>query len=303
MSTTSQLTVIALCFNSGEFMERTISSIRSSSLDNVRIICIDDGSSDDSVAILQRLSEKLDFQLIVNESNMGIAATCNVGLRQVRTRYLAIIGDDEVDPQRFEGDVALLDRDKSLSWVSSQVRLIDRKSAEIPNGSRAFGQKVGLVSESPARTWFFGPRAVIPTVTYRSSALRAVGGWNESFSIEDKPLFMKFAIANMKGFIQPHVTTSYRRHDGNFSAVFREDIFLEELRMLELLPSPLPRAAIALKVLIDSYYWMFAVGTPLSSIQRALDKAGLRLEAHILRSRLLLSVFWLAWKMRRVRAE
>lgn len=298
MSTTSQLTVVVLCFNSGDFMDRTISSIRSSSLDNVRVICIDDGSTDDSVANLQRLRETLDFQLVVNERNLGIAATCNVALRQVRTRYISVIGDDEVDPRRFEDDVSLLNRYKSLSWVSSQVRLIDRNSAEIPRSPRTFDRKVGLVCESPALTWFFGPKAVIPTVTYRTSALRAVGGWNESFSIEDKPLFIKFAVAKMKGLIQPHVTTSYRRHDGNFSAVFREDIFLEEIRMLELLPSRPPRAAIALKILIDSHYWMYAVGTPLASIQKALAKAGLRLETHILRLRLFRAMFWLAWKIR-----
>ena len=68
-----------------------MSSVLAQTLKEIEIICIDDGSTDDSQAILKSFREKDDRISIITQENMGAGAARNSGLDVARGEYLAFL--------------------------------------------------------------------------------------------------------------------------------------------------------------------------------------------------------------------
>jgi hypothetical protein len=134
----------------------------------------------------------------------------------------------------------------------------------------------GPFAESPEKVWLSGSRIFTPTVTYRTQALRDLGGWDESYDIEDRAMFIHFAKACVSGWSRGEVTTLYRRHGGNVSAKFDISMFQEELRLIEQFALNIPAWRISSKFLIAAHYWMLFLGASPSQVAEALSRAGKR---------------------------
>lgn len=94
------LTLVIPCFNEAEtlsYLERTLrrfAEVGAARFD-LHYVLVDDGSSDDSWALLQRYFGNRDrFRLLRHDGNKGIAAALITGFRQVRTEFLAAIDAD-----------------------------------------------------------------------------------------------------------------------------------------------------------------------------------------------------------------
>ena len=95
------LTVCIPAFNASDHIERAIRSIHVEEVDgSVEILVCDDGSTDDTRDVLQRLSSEMtEIRLISNASNRGRPYTRNVLLREARGRFLTWLdADDEKYP-------------------------------------------------------------------------------------------------------------------------------------------------------------------------------------------------------------
>ena len=281
------LTVVVLCYNSGKFAERTIRSILDSTLANIRVICIDDASSDGSLALLQELQSELNFELISNQTNLGIPACCNVGLSLAHSEFIAIIGDDEVLPNRFKNDVDTLRSHPDAHWVCSLVELIDENSTLLRDFQQYWKgpNEITYIVETPQEVWLKGHRALTPTVTFRAETLRELNGWDESFPIEDKPLFMRLAQQKRRGIFRPEITTRYRRHSANFSGQFREEVFADEKKLLAQFENTLSNLQVLIKLSRDAHYWLLYFGVASGSIELALRNAEVRGARFVARSK------------------
>ncbi len=91
-----QITVVTPCFNSAEYLEQTILSVARQTGVSVEHIVIDDASTDDSVAVLERLAAQCpNLRVIKLDQNIGQARARNHGLDRASGDYIAFLDSDD----------------------------------------------------------------------------------------------------------------------------------------------------------------------------------------------------------------
>ena len=105
-----QVSVIMPAYNAGRFLEKAIRSVMAQTVTNWELLVLDDGSSDDTLIIAQRLAQADSrIRVLPNECNMGVAKTRNRGLDLCRGEYVALLDSDDVwYPQKLEAQLALM---------------------------------------------------------------------------------------------------------------------------------------------------------------------------------------------------
>lgn len=97
-------TVILPVYNSQRYLNRTISSVLQQTLEDFELLAIDDGSVDDSVALLQRWAQKDSrVHVICNPANQGVAAVRNQGIALAQGQYIAFLDSDDTWAQQQAG--------------------------------------------------------------------------------------------------------------------------------------------------------------------------------------------------------
>ena len=100
-----RLAVIIPAYNAGQYIEKAVRSILSQSFSDLRLIVVDDGSADDTAAILRRIQEEDDRLRPISIPNGGPARARNRGLDAVEpgTEYVMFAdADDELLPDAVE---------------------------------------------------------------------------------------------------------------------------------------------------------------------------------------------------------
>ena len=102
-----KLSIITVNYNDAEGLERTIKSVISQTFNDYEFIIIDGGSSDDSVNVIKKYENYIDYW--VSERDGGIYPGMNKGLRQAKGEYLNFMngGDCYHSPEVIENIFAL----------------------------------------------------------------------------------------------------------------------------------------------------------------------------------------------------
>ena len=82
-------------YNAGEYLERAISDVLSQTLREIELICIDDGSTDGSLALLKRMQESDERVRIITENNAGPAIARNKGISRARGEFIIFLDADD----------------------------------------------------------------------------------------------------------------------------------------------------------------------------------------------------------------
>lgn len=100
---TCSLSVIVPVYNVEKYLRECMESVTTQTLKNIEIICINDGSKDNSEQILQEYLKQDSRIVIINKNNAGYGAACNQGLRLAKGKYVAILEpDDFVNVKMYE---------------------------------------------------------------------------------------------------------------------------------------------------------------------------------------------------------
>ena len=75
------VSVIIPVYNSAQFLKESLESVINQTYPNTEIICINDGSTDNSLEILQSFSDKIH---IISQNNKGLASALNVGIKEIK---------------------------------------------------------------------------------------------------------------------------------------------------------------------------------------------------------------------------
>lgn len=103
MKTTPELisVIIPIC-NAGPYLDQALSSIENQTYQNLEIICLNDGSSDNSLDIMRAHAERDQRIVVIDKQNEGYGATCNRGLRDARGTWISIFEpDDWIEPGMY----------------------------------------------------------------------------------------------------------------------------------------------------------------------------------------------------------
>jgi glycosyltransferase involved in cell wall biosynthesis len=193
------ITVVISCFNDGAFLAESVHSALAQDGGQPRVIVIDDGSTDaHTLAELDRLSSRVQ---LVRQSNAGVAAARNAGLRLAETPYaLALDADD-----RLVSDTLLqlrkpLEADPALGFSYGIMRF--------------FGDWEGILRMPPYDPYRLLYRHSIgSTGLIRRELFEDVGGYDPAFGgYEDWEFWLQALARGWRGRRVEAVTLMHRRH-------------------------------------------------------------------------------------------
>jgi len=108
---TPRVSVIMPAYNAGRFVEAAVCSVVAQTMTKWELLVIDDGSSDDTCRIVEKLAqEDHRIQLLRNEKNLGVSNTRNRGIALAKGAYIAFLDSDDVwHPQKLEKQLAQME--------------------------------------------------------------------------------------------------------------------------------------------------------------------------------------------------
>lgn len=208
--------IIMPCYNAEKYIEETIQSVLCQTETEFKLICIDDCSNDNTHTILQRFS-KQDKRICVlkNESNSGIAATRNRGIKNGKAEYIAFFDDDDImPPERLKICKEYLDKHHNIGAVAGNYLTFDEK------GKRKIVQKTRYYSASEVRG-ILPFTNIIPngTTLVRRESIEKNNIWfHEEYGIEDYRFYSELVMVT-DVVILPYILLEHRVMETQYSAV------------------------------------------------------------------------------------
>lgn len=111
------ITVIIPVYNVEKYLSRCLESIITQTYSHLQIICVNDGSTDNSLIILEEYQKKDKRIEIITQENLGLSEARNTGLTQARGSYVSFIdSDDWIDNTFYENLItAILESNSEIA--------------------------------------------------------------------------------------------------------------------------------------------------------------------------------------------
>lgn len=124
-----KVSVIIPTYNQSRYLCEAIDSVLAQSYKDFELIVVDDGSTDDTQEAVKHYGNKLQY---VYQKNQGCPGAMNTGVRNSQGEYFAMLGHDDLWlPDFLATQVAVLDGNPELAFVSSGTHVIDDKGKNI----------------------------------------------------------------------------------------------------------------------------------------------------------------------------
>ncbi|MEE9280555.1 MAG: glycosyltransferase [Myxococcota bacterium] len=201
-------------------LEAAVDSVLSSRGIELELICVDDGSQDESRALLDRAAARDPRVRVTHGEPRGIVAALNTGLAQAEAPLVARMdADDAMLPERLAAQAAYLDQHPETALVGCQVECF--RAGGLREGYRLYSDWVnGLVEPGEIERQMFVECPIPhPTWTFRRPAVDALGGYRDRGWPEDLDLLYRL-LATGAGIAKvPRVLHRWRDHPGRLSRV------------------------------------------------------------------------------------
>ncbi len=118
------ISVIIPCYNVENYVARCLDSVINQTYKNLEIICVNDGSTDNTLAILKDYAKKDSRIKIIDKKNGGLSSARNAGIEVASYEYVVFLdSDDWIEPNTYELAISKMDDDIDL--VRWNVRLVN----------------------------------------------------------------------------------------------------------------------------------------------------------------------------------
>jgi GT2 family glycosyltransferase len=215
----SDTPLISVCmpvYNAEQFVTEAVESILAQTYRNFEFIIIDDGSTDRSMAILERYAAQDARIRLSTRPNAGLVVRLNEMVAESRSDVIAQMhADDIAMPERLARQFDFLNAHPEVAAVGCRVMTIDSDGDPIAEFCTV------QTHEEIDRPHLEAVGGVIchPAATIRADAIRAVGGYRaERWPAEDTDLWLRLAeigrLANL-----PEILLKYRQHLKSTSSV------------------------------------------------------------------------------------
>jgi len=225
------VTVVVPTYQGANFVRQTLDSVLAQTFKDFELVVCDDGSTDETLAILGSYGDRLR---LVKQKNRGVAAARNRAAQSARGEFLAFLDHDDLwEPEMLATLVPILRADDSLGLVYSDALVIDKTGAVRGRRGQYLTYHQGDVFDALLRGNFIP----VETTLMRTALYRELGGCDEGLRyLEDYDLCLRVARRARIGF-HPGPLARYRVHDRNLSHD-REPMSIEWMAVLERLRSP-----------------------------------------------------------------
>ncbi len=216
-----KVSVIIPCYNAELYVEKAVLSIMNQTYRNLEIICLDDGSTDNTLNILNRLA-KIDSRLIVvqNLVNLKLIKTLNLGLQLSTGKYIARMDSDDFS---------------ASNRIEKQLNYLEENYLDVcgtftyyyyENRKRSILRKIHCLSEPKSLqiSSLFDSPLVHPSVLGKSCVFKQFmySDCAKSYLIEDYDMWCRMLKSNVKIGVTPEYLFFYRINDLGESITKRE---------------------------------------------------------------------------------
>ena len=191
MSTTApRISVIMPAYNAARFIGKAVDGILAQTYGDFELIVVDDGSSDDTAAVLQGYDDER-LRILVNETNQGIVYALNKGIGAARGEFIARQDADDFSmPNRFEKQIAYMQDNPQCALLGARGKTMDGDGRALNTPSPRTKIRAITFDELLGRNCL-APHGVI---MMRKAALDDVGLYNPTFTnAEDYELWMRIS--------------------------------------------------------------------------------------------------------------
>lgn len=197
------VSIIIPTYNAAHFLPEAVDSIRQQSfLPPLEIIIVDDGSTDNTAALVPQLGADVRY---FYQENRGPAAARNRGIAAARGEIIGFLdADDLYTPDKFQIQVTRLLDDPSIDIVQGRIKYVRLKGAV---------EREIRLDENDSVTFF-----LIGGALFRKSVFDQIGLFDEELRFsEDHDFFLKIRDHNIPLTLTRHITLHYRLHSGNMT--------------------------------------------------------------------------------------
>jgi glycosyltransferase involved in cell wall biosynthesis len=202
----TSISVIVPCFNAQAYIREALASVADQGMDDVEIIVVDDGSTDESAALVER---EFPHARVLRTTNCGPSHARNVGTELASGRFIQYLdADDMLAPGKLRVQVRALEESGADVAYGDWQKLIPRQQ-----GGWTRGQRVSQELREPEFDLladFWCPPAVY---LFGRSVVERSGGWNEDLPlIEDVRFLIDCTLAGARFVRCPGCMAYYRAH-------------------------------------------------------------------------------------------
>jgi glycosyltransferase involved in cell wall biosynthesis len=225
--TNSDFSIVAIIplYNGARWIEQSMASVLSQTLQPDEFVVVDDGSIDDGPAIVEKWAQSHPIRWL-RKPNGGQSSGRNFGVAHSKSALIALLDQDDVwYPHHLESLVEEFKRHKGpqLGWAYSDFDDVDADGKLV---SRAYVSHSHLENPKRHLTAILGHGIIIqPSATLVSRvAFEAVGGFDERLcGYEDDDLFLRIFRAGFDNAYVPYSTSQWRIHSLSCGASDRHD--------------------------------------------------------------------------------
>ena len=226
------VSVLLASYNHAKYVEASIRSVMAQKGVAFELIVVDDGSTDGSPEILERLSAELRFTYIHRE-NKGVVATLNEMLTLARGKYFCSFSSDDImPPDRLKKQVFFLQSNPNAVACFGQVKPMTEDGVVAGDVDETF---MAAVPEINFEDIFLGTKALHGcSEMLVTDAVRKLSGYDSRFFFEDFPLFLKVLYEYGPQPVSAEIECCYYREHGNNLHGNHNRMYAEFLRIIEL---------------------------------------------------------------------
>jgi len=210
-----KVTVRMSAYNHEQYVEQAILSIVNQTYQDFELLVIDDGSSDSTPAIIERLSKQYGFYY-ERQENMGLVRTLNKLVGMAKGEYMTGCASDDFWPlTRLAEQVAALDENPAAALVHGVPAIVD-DAGNIAK-ERRYGLEQMLDGDSAFKDMLWRRKKFqTTTIMIRVSVCRELGGYDENIGVEDVDWMLRVSRSYPVKAID-RVWSYYRKHGENWT--------------------------------------------------------------------------------------
>lgn len=191
--------VICLCHNQEQYVEDAMSSVLQQTYPT-ELVVVDDASSDNSVKVIQQFIDSHpdeNIKTLFFKENLGNCRAFNAALELTEADYIIdLASDDVLMPERVELGVEDLDSNchsainfTNANYINEEGHFLSTHYPVNEMGCSTIKVPTGLVFKNILERYYI----CSPTMMYRASFLRSIGGYDETLAYEDFDVMIRLS--------------------------------------------------------------------------------------------------------------
>ena len=215
---TPLVSVLMPVYNSARYLSATVESILTQTFSDLELIAVNDGSTDNSLAILEEYQQRDERVRIHTQANQGIPTTRNKCLELATGKYIVWIDSDDIAvPQRIEKQVAFMENNPDIGACGTWLKTFGAPPHSV--------WRYPTDSASIRSTFIFNPPcAPASTIVRRTVVEQNRLQFNLDFKVAQDYEFLSRLAKYCQFANLPEVLYLYRLHTNQVTQIHNQDL-------------------------------------------------------------------------------